>query len=128
MVGHEHVVGEAGERMADQVGEEIDHPEGLRRDDTDCTHGDEQRALDPDADQRNDQGDVAEIQEVGRSIVAQIDRNQHGHEDRVGELEPQRNAACGRRARPTHDRVAHMIRRSRKSDRCPLYPQKADIV
>jgi hypothetical protein len=24
--------------------------------------------------------------------------------------------------------VAHMIRRSRKSDRCPLYPPKADIV
>jgi len=67
----------------------------------DRTHGDEQRALDPNADQR-------------RPVVAQIDRNQHGHEARVGELEPQRNATHGRRtewrASRAHDRVIVIIR------------------
>jgi hypothetical protein len=106
------VVGEPGERMADQIGQEIDHPEGLRRDDTDRTDGDEQRALDPDPDQRDDQCDVAEIEEVGRPVVAQIDWNQHGHEGRIGEVEPQRNAARrwhnGWRTGRAHDGVGHM--------------------
>ena len=60
---------------------------------------DEQRALDPDANKRDDQGDVAEIEEVRWPVVDQIDRNQHGHEGRVGELEPQRNATHGRHSR-----------------------------
>jgi len=36
----------------------------------DRTHGNEKGALNPDADQRDDQSDVAEIEEVGRPIVA----------------------------------------------------------
>src|SRR5437762_1940293 len=53
----------------------------------------QERAVDPDADQREQQRDVAEIQEVGRPVVIQVNRNKHRHEGGISKLEPQRHAA-----------------------------------
>src|SRR4051812_37585183 len=91
-MGFEHVIGHAGERHADEVSEEVDHPQCLRGHDSDRAHRDKKRALEPDARQREDQRDIAKIEEIGRPVIMQIDRKKHRHERGVGELEPKWNA------------------------------------
>ena len=91
----EHVVGHTGQRDAERIGDEVDDPIDLRQQDADRAHRDEQRALDPDREKRDDQRDIAEIKEVRRPVEVPVDRDQHRHEGRVGELERQRQAVRG---------------------------------
>ena len=62
-LGVEHVVGHAGERNAGGIDEKIGHPNRLRHQNADAAHRDQQRILRPDSNQRENQRDVAEIQE-----------------------------------------------------------------
>ena len=95
----EHVVGHAGERDAGEIAAKIDEPDDLRHQNADAAFGDQQRILRPDADQSDDQRDVAEIQKVGRPVIVPIDRNEHREIGRISELEGKRHAGCGRACR-----------------------------
>ena len=82
--------------------------------------------------EREEQRDVAEIEEIGWAVIVPVDRNQHRHERGVGELEPQRQAVGGRgddrvsavspvRARAMRDaplRCGRSACRTTRSQRC----------
>ena len=95
----EHVVGHPDRRRAEEVRDEIDHPQHLRQHDADRAHRHQQRAFEPDADERQDQHDVAEIEKIGRAVIVPIDRNEHRHEGGIDELERERQARRGLRHR-----------------------------
>ena len=57
-------------------------------------HADQERALEPHADQREQQGEVAEVEEVPRGVGVPVDGDEDGAEGGVGELERQRDGAA----------------------------------
>src|SRR5207245_10815903 len=76
-----------------EVGRKVDRPAQLRKRDGHRLQAREERALEPQGRQGDEQGDVAEPEEIHWTVRAPIERHQHGQERRVEQLDPQRNPA-----------------------------------
>jgi len=87
--GVEHVIGHSKRACADEVRGEINAPDGLNGNDADGGHAGEKRAFLPNGDQRQEERDIAEIEEIGGAVLMPVNGNEDGHEGGVGDFEPE---------------------------------------
>lgn len=84
----EHVIRHAIELDADEVRHEVAAPQDdLREKDAHGGHAGAEPVLEPHRDEREDQREIAEVEEIGRAIFRPINRHEHGHEGGEGEFQ-----------------------------------------
>lgn len=88
VMGIEHVIGHAGEFEADEMSDEIAAPKNdLRQSDPDGGHAGEQPIFQPEGGEGEEEGEIAEIQKISRSVFSPIDRHQYRHERGEGQFD-----------------------------------------
>jgi hypothetical protein len=91
--GVEHVIRHADGAHADEVRGEVHAPDGLDGDDADGGHAGEEGVLEPDCGEREEEGDVAEVEEIGGAVLLPVNRHEDSHKGSVADFEPEREAS-----------------------------------